>query len=549
MKQKVQYFLSLLQKNQITIILLVIFLVGLYLRGQNLEMYRFSLWGYDEARDLLVARHIIEYAETISRGPAAFGGMGTLTNSAGYYYAIALLWYVSGSVVVFSYVWLVLISSEIILAYLVGKAFYSKRLGIIFSSIIALSPELINESKNLYQPYFLPLFMLLFLFFLLRRGNKIKDFFLAVFFLLIPLHLHYGILLSIPVSTLWLLYEMKFFYNDKKGKLKFFTILPFLVYFFLFFSWLLATYTNKPFDQLAFFKNIVQGVDIEAAPTNIGTIYLEVEKSIWRTNDYSLLILSMIIGAPAIILFLLDTSQSLLSKRRVCFLTALFSSVFMSYLLKAKVYEIYFLVLLPVHLLLISFAINFYYQKNKFLGLILISLTLATSFHLYNRERRWILNAQDNYMYDEIKKSSTVVSQYLRQKNLQDTFTLALIADDNTYYTDGWGTTPFWFFLEQIADEKLVHITNDRDHANITPDPKIVKDVMLICEHRSGITSDTESNCLDKFYADRSNLNKNPIKIYESNVFTIWDISIQDDGMIFQYKDYIPDRTYSPYNK
>ena len=69
--------------------------------------------------------------------------------------------------------WAMILSLSVIVAYKVGSSVFDKKTGLIFAAVISFNPELIYESKNLYQPYLLPLFSLIFLYFILRNNKTI----------------------------------------------------------------------------------------------------------------------------------------------------------------------------------------------------------------------------------------------------------------------------------------------------------------------------------------------------------------------------------------
>ena len=72
----------------------------------------------------------------------------------------------------FILLWSLFLSAQILIAYKVGKNFIDHRAGLLFAALIAFSPELIYESKNLYQPYFLPFFSLTFLYYMVKKRKK-----------------------------------------------------------------------------------------------------------------------------------------------------------------------------------------------------------------------------------------------------------------------------------------------------------------------------------------------------------------------------------------
>src|SRR3990172_43604 len=79
------------------ILVLCIISVGIILRLASLRNYIWFQQGYDESRDMLVAKHIVEYGEWLWRGPYAAGGQNILLNSPVYYYLLAIFWFIARS--------------------------------------------------------------------------------------------------------------------------------------------------------------------------------------------------------------------------------------------------------------------------------------------------------------------------------------------------------------------------------------------------------------------------------------------------------------------
>ena len=129
----------------------------------------------------------------------------------------------------------------------VGKSVLDKETGLIFSFIIAISPELIYQSKNLYQPFFLPFFSLLFLLVITNNKNYLRTrIIIAIFTLFIPLHIHFGAMLMLPIGLSWLCW-FSLVKHKKDLNIKDLFVFGFLM-FIMSINFVFATFTKFPFD-------------------------------------------------------------------------------------------------------------------------------------------------------------------------------------------------------------------------------------------------------------------------------------------------------------
>jgi hypothetical protein len=158
----------------------------------------------DEGRDSLVVMHMIVNHKFTLLGPTASVG-GFFLGPIYYYFMLPFLWAwhlnpVGPAIMVALFgiatVWLV---------FEVGKELYSPWVGIIASSLYAVSPLVISYSRSSWNPNVVPFFSLLLIHFLYKR-----KFLFAGIALGVGLQLHYLFLFMFVVTGIWMLYKREF---------------------------------------------------------------------------------------------------------------------------------------------------------------------------------------------------------------------------------------------------------------------------------------------------------------------------------------------------
>jgi len=192
---------------------IILWLIVLIALGFRLYQIDKSVWlqnGYDESRDMLVADHIVNNNEYPTRGPLASGGMEWLNNSPIYYYFVALIWLFIPNPLFFMYFWTILMTTPVLFGYFIGKKAQDKTTGLILASLLAINSQMISSSRELLQPHLLLLFSTAFIWasisYLKEKKYHLKYLLLIIFFLLAPLHFHYGALLILPLGFIFTIY-------------------------------------------------------------------------------------------------------------------------------------------------------------------------------------------------------------------------------------------------------------------------------------------------------------------------------------------------------
>lgn len=114
------------------------FIIGLLIIANlvlNTAVATQTIWStrsFDDSRDLLIAKHIVEFGENVNRGPWSDGGTLENTklqflNSPFYYWYCAVIWLIQPGIVGATLVWTQLLSIGFpLMAFLLGQIFENK---------------------------------------------------------------------------------------------------------------------------------------------------------------------------------------------------------------------------------------------------------------------------------------------------------------------------------------------------------------------------------------------------------------------------------------
>ncbi len=516
--------LSFLKKLPIKKYLPEILLVVIVIVGLGFRLFRLSdlLWaqrGFDDQRDMLVSRHIVDFGETIGRGPLAGGGFNLIKNSPYYYYLTAFLWFVSGGTPFsFSVTCLLLVSFVIPLSYLVGKQLWDKKTGLIAAAFFSLNQELIFESRHFTQPYLIPLFTLS-LFWILTWKPSIKSVCLALCCLFIPLHFHYSILLFFPVGLWWILHVWLVIFDEGKTNKKQLA-LPFLVGIILGLIWIFSTYTRFPFDQIYFFVFNFTG--------SKGHFILNVQNSasllfklLW--SQVNLLKEAISVILLALTLFWPKVLRDQKSQRNFWIFNSFLISYLLSIFFGGNLLQSYVSGFVPFLLIGIAVGLRIIILKNRFVGylltgVLLIALTQTSKNALY-------FDLPATSYYEKSRQATNAIYQdynlnhiQLNNDNLED-FGVVTLVTGNPQPFDGWGTSGIWFLLEQKFKHPLVKLSDWG--VNSYPLASNPTFLYMVCDHRTNPEL-IEKECLNRFTGVRDYLLPNEKKIWETADVTVW---------------------------
>lgn len=528
----------LVHKHRELILLVIIFGIGLWFRLSNISLYVWQLMGYDESRDMLVARHIVEYGDTVWRGPFASGSLNLLMNSPAYYYFMAALWFVGRSSVAMLALWSLLLASIMYLGYRLGTYMWDSKLGIIIAMLFAVQPTLVSNSRHISQPYLLPFFSLLFLVAYWKK-LPITPFRLCVLAVLIlmPLHFHYGSLLMLPAIGMWLGIEwIRLLAKRDYGWIE--KVAPVLVtqYFILIWAWF--TYWQKPFDQQDFFLNEVSR-NWTSVVAQMQQAVIAMLDNLWWSKDPGV-VMSILACFVGITLWHFHTDRKDPVTRKKYWWMVLFAVVppVVAGLHGDIVHTSYMLSVLPLHILIIAMGIRVIMVKNRYIALMCLLLVVGVF-----TEQALTVNAEaprKSYYQQFQEVAVSLYNDYVLQEPeaIAEEPRIALAALAGRYLPqDRWGTGALWYFLEDYFDRRLVRLHDD--DVNFAPIIEKPRYFYVLCDYR-GFARGEDDTCIQRFRSARTYLMDNEEKVYTSEVFDLWRFRIDETQPVKSYNVMYP---------
>ncbi|MFZ5438157.1 MAG: hypothetical protein ACOZAK_03850 [Patescibacteria group bacterium] len=529
----IKFFKKLTKAINLSKILLIsIVILGLFLRWQKIDQLVWEQEGNDESRDMLVAEHIVNYQEEVLRGPLAAGGLDWLLNSPLYFYLIAAIWSITKDPLALMKVWATLMSLIPLIGYYIGKEIKNNQLGLIIALMLAINIELIHESKQLLQPFLLPFFSTLFLWSLLKIEQQINYFYLsaAIFFLLVQLHFHYGVLLILPAGLILLgNYWLKLLKRDCS---LINLAVPFLTASSIGVLWLLLTFRETVGDQFGFFL-----LNYSEKSDSIFTKLQEIGMGIVQmTFSWEVLFLAV----PTLITLL--TAAFFIKDKQIDktikTISLLAGSVLLMIFSNGAIANTYLLATLPYFIILISIGLYKLIQLNSLLGLIFLIIIPIKIYGLNQYLTRSLIPETSFYKQKEIVAQQIYDDYFQTNQYKQPNFALASINFELPF--DGWGTTAFWFHLEKMTNKKLTTLVNYG--VNVKPLVNKADKIYLVCELRNSIKkNETKEKCLNLFIRARNYLEPgHPTLIFDSPNYAVWRFEIIEGTYQKNYNSVYP---------
>ncbi len=523
----------LIHKYRELILLVIIIGIGLWFRLSNISLHVWQLMGYDESRDTLVARHIVEYGDRIWRGPFASGSKNLLMNSPVYYYFMAVLWFIGRSPAAMLALWSLLLAGLMYLGYRLGTLMWDSRLGIITALLFAVQPTFISNSRHISQPYVLPLFSLLFLVAFWRKlpVTPVRLCMFAVL-ILMPMHFHYGGMLMLPAVGIWLGREwVRVLPKPDYGWVE--KIAPVLVvqYFILIWAWL--TYWQKPFDQQVFFFQEA-GRDWVSVVVQMQQAAVAMFDNIWWSKDPGV-VLGILVCFVGITLWHFHTDRKDPVARNKYWWMVVFALTppVVAGFHGDIIHTSYMLSVLPLHILIIAMGIRVIMAKNKYIAIVCLLLVVAVfseqalTVHAEAPKRSYYRQLQD--------VAVALYNDYLLQepnaKSEEPRIALAVLGG-RYLPQDRWGTGALWFFLEDYFSRRLVRLHDD--DVNFSPTIQKPRYFYVLCDYRGFVRGEGDK-CLQKFRGARAYLMPDEEKVYTSGLFDLWRFRIDEAQSVENY--------------
>jgi len=510
---------DLIRRYGLYVLLVVILGIGAWFRFFRIFQSTWMLEGYDESRDMLVARHIVEYGDWLWRGPLASGSMNALMNSPMYYYVLSVLWFIGRSPFSVMLLWAALLMSVVYIAYRTGVEAGDKQLGIIMALLFAVQPTLISNSRHISQPYLLPLFSVLFLWLFWRRGTMtLWRFCLLIVVLLFPMHIHYGSLLMLPAGLLWLGVVWVEHAFRKQGGLTW-KIIPPLVVEYVLMTWVWFTYGKTPFDQQFYLADEMHRT-LPTVLLKMRDAWIVTADNIWWAKDPVVVIGMLMFFAGCAFWYEKQRTHQKHSGSRSYWWMLGFAVIppLVAGFHGDSIHTYYMLGTLPILLFIIAAGLRALLARNRYVGLVCIGIIL------------WIFMEQALTVVSEVPQRSYF--QQLREvsNRLYDDYrvrepageappaiALAVLAGKTLPY-DGWGTGALWYFLEEHFKQRLVRL--DNYGTNFFPVVRRPSYFYVLCDYRGFGRGDT---CTGNFKTARAYLlDRKEEKIYAAGPFVLW---------------------------
>ncbi|MCX8008831.1 MAG: glycosyltransferase family 39 protein [Patescibacteria group bacterium] len=184
--------------------LFVILLIGAYLRLYKIQDYLTFLG--DEGRDVLIVKRMIIDGDLILLGPTASVG-GFFLGPMYYYFMAPFLWLWNLNPVGPAVMVALFGIATIYLVFRVGKEFFHPVVGLISSSLYAVSPVVIAYSRSSWNPNLVPFFSLLLIYMLWRFAmyKKLREVFFAGLIAGMGIQFHYLYSILIVYALIWLI--------------------------------------------------------------------------------------------------------------------------------------------------------------------------------------------------------------------------------------------------------------------------------------------------------------------------------------------------------
>lgn len=530
-------------KNPTYLSLIIILFIALGLRLYQIDKVVWMQYGYDESRDMLVARHIANYGESISGGPLAAGGMHWLQNSPLYYYFVALLWFFTRDPLRLMYLWAVVMTSPILIGYLIGKKINNEQTGLILASLLAVNSQMVASSRELLQPHLSLIWASLFIYsgisLIKTKKYKLRYLLLTIFFTLLPLHFHYGVLLALPTALIFIIYSWfnlnkdllknisKKINKNKKGTLIYQALSPIFLFLGMIMSWILLTYRIFPFDQIYFLIfNFEQNYYISPI-LQIREAILMINKMTWSYYFSFIGILIFIFALVISISKLINKKKQELKLRKIIiFLLMMSCSVFFFAFYKRFVTETYLLFIFPFFITLLALSLSTFIKHFKIIGwgITLASVLIMASFTLMHSFQNLPINSFQN---QQKNTAQTIYDHYqslnLEEANPQPSLLITWYTTIGNMPFDGWGTSGIWYYLEQFFQKKLVFLTkNSLNHTPINKYPKII---YMVCDHREKPQL-IEKECVSRFMKSYPILNNEIDELSSNPEISVWSAKV-----------------------
>ncbi len=520
--------------------MLVLFAVTLLLR-----FYRFQHtydWGADNARDFLVAKHIVRYQDWKWIAPWSFGSNNLLANSGIYYYFLAIFYLFSfDHVLIYQYIIAIFcLITTFVYGYLLGKLFFQHPVARwLTATIISILPVFNLYGRSVFQPHFALIFFLIFTYYLLLalRKQSAKYLLLANVVYFFSLNFHFSLLILYPWMAIMNGYiQLKIYQKQhKKSRLTFkefvwsqatyTTLVLILSLYFLVLNQIVIYGWQAGSRMLGIFLNkLLIWQFTSDVPMNVSFVtslrdnFATFPKILFGLNQEFMAIIGLfLLFFIVLILWFQVGEQQRIQISLICLSFLFFPLIFILIKLPNELpYPYYYFtpyyVLLPIGLFMLLSGLS---KKWQLLG---VGLFFLLTF-LLSVQQLQTFQVTSNHGYRE--RQMMIAEQIyadLKHRNAVDKGDFSIFTIDDQL---DWNSSIYWYLLEDKLDKPLIQTTAYR--YNIISLYEHTQFIYLVCDDpRVSWDVGREKLCLERFSQNRNLENADLIFIDESRNIQVY---------------------------
>lgn len=426
-----------------TILILIIFL-GVFLRVSNL--FTNTTFFGDPGRDILVAKHMVEYNGSYLVAPDANGGNVILKNTPFYYWILSFFWLLSGSEFGVIFLFCVVGIFTIIVSYYLSREFSTGLYSLQLPFLVAVSNKFIYFSRNVWQPHLLPIFQMVSLLFLFRgvKKNK-KEFLIAIQFAFFTFFIHLSYL-SLLLTTIFII--VYFLYVKKQYKKLFEVFLLIIMNIIVWTATSGLSFESKGMNTL--FINYDLFNNFIAQSFSI----LELTLSFITNIEGIPIVISLTLFIVLILFLIFIRRYESLEFKKISLILLLMLSSFFSSSFYDKTIFLHHLI--PFYTLIIiscSYLLSYLKNKKIFSGFIMIVI-----FMFISRGNSYLISRK---RISEMGLNNGLSQMIIDSGYKLDDISIGVCTDDGYHCVNVSSfTSSIWFYLEKISNKKLGNIAN-----------------------------------------------------------------------------------------
>lgn len=485
--------------NKRSFIFLLILIISILLRtfyfSQTLNM------GTDQSMAYILANHIIKYQHLLLVGPlTTFWEVNLLPPT--YYYIVTLLFLIFKNEVLVSLSFMFAGILAVFFFHLLAKSYFNEKTALISTLLFSYSFQMIEYSRDLWEPHLVPLFVIL-SFYLLdkcEKKGKLVFYYLSLLCFMFSLMYVSSFIILIP----YMIFSWKLLTNYFKNKIS-----SFLFTIISIFALLLITYlpvlifeASRDFPSINILKQAFQGNTVYlSAKINfflnvIHNLKVFLSSALNSPSDFVLNLVLLLLSAVLLkkLLYTPDKNLRFRNLMLIIFLPFILTGFYQQ---KIEIYR--FASIFPFIYLLFGYLINNFISKlNRNFSkifLVILPVSLIFSYFYYASLSLNKLISRRNGILNS--SAEQTVSAILKHAN--GPFIMYTVTPFETHNHHG---TSYYYALEKILNKNMV-VFNERGNWINQDFKPYGKAVFLICKGFHSY-SDSESNCLKNFISENN---------------------------------------------